>query len=430
MKKILGFALLAGLATVFVAAQTTDDDFFGPQPVKAPWILDWGASVSPSAVAELDGADDLVLATVGSSLWLRMSLPASGQLYARLKDTLVFTLYPQPAAGEGLTHLWDLDAAYYRLSLKDAGLTVHLGRKSFALGSGLVLAGTGDGLDLQWVSPGLTVSALGLYSGLLRPDYSSWTKSAWDVDNGPRRAMAGGSAATTFGNHGLTLLGLYQYDLGTDSAALYQSWYAGAQARGVLLTGEYQLEAWYQGGTSPLGSGTATISAFAGRAGYTMFFRAPMSPSASVQYAVASGDADRTTVADAAGNATGQDNGFQGFGSISAGGVLRPDFGNIQIFQAGITLNPLESGPAWLKKTNAGLKYFYYMKYDINGVINDGEADLPSLDVGHGVDASLRWGPLSDLNVTVSGGMFIPGAAYAASEPLQYSASVGLSVSF
>lgn len=435
MKNLLMIALVAGMSAGYTAAQTSsviqsDADFFGPQPVKAPWVLDWGASVSPSAVAELDGSDNLVLATVGSNLWLRMSLPAKGQLYAKIKDTTIFTLYPQPDAGEGFTHLWDVEAAYYRLSLSNLGFTVHAGRKSFALGSGLVMTGTGDGLDVRWVSPLLSASAFGLYSGFVRPDYSSWTMSAWDVDNGPRRVMAGGSATATLGNHGLSLLGLYQYDLGAESAARYQSWYAGAQAKGVLLTGEYQLEGWYQGGSSPRGSETAAISAFAGRAGYTMFFKAPMAPSASIQYALATGDADRTSAADATGNAAGQDNGFQGFGSISAGGVLRPDFGNLQIIQAGFTLNPLESGPAWLRRTNVGLKYFYYLKHDANGVINDGEAALPSLDVGHGIDATLRWGPLSDLNITASGGAFIPGAAYAASEPVQYSASIGLSLSF
>ncbi len=435
MKKLLVLALLTVTTAGFVMAQSTseaqsDADFFGPQPVKAPWVLDWGASVSPSAVAELGGSDNLVLATVGSNLWLRMSLPAKGQLYAKIKDTMVFTLYPQPTAGEGFTHLWDIDSAYYRLSLSNLGLTVHAGRKSFALGSGLVLAGTGDGLDVQWVSPLLSVNALGLYSGFVRPDYSSWTMSAWDVENGPRRVMAGGSATATLGNHGLSLLGLYQYDLGADAAAQYQSWYAGAQAKGVLFTGEYQLEGWYQGGASPLAASSAAIAAFAGRAGYTMFFKAPMAPSATVSYALASGDQDRTSAASAAGNTAGQDNGFQGFGSVSSGSVLRPDFGNLQIIQAGITLNPLESAPAWMRRTNVGLKYFYYMKHDANGVINDGEAALPVLDVGHGLDATLRWGPLSDLNVTASGGVFIPGAACATSEPVQYSASIGLSLSF
>lgn len=447
MKKLLALVLVAGVSAVLVIAQSpesmeaaqaaeasaalqSDADFFGPQPVKAPWVVDWGASVSPTAVAELDGSDILALATVGSNLWLRMSLPAKGQLYARIKDTLVFTLYPQPATAEGFTHLWDIDAAYYRLSLPGPGLTVHAGRKSFILGSGLVMTGTGDGLDVQWVSPLLTVNAFGLYSGFMRPDFSSWTMSAWDVENGPRRVMAGGSATGTLDNHGFSLLGLYQYDLGADAASRYQSWYAGAQAKGVLLTGEYQLEGWYQGGTSPLAGACAIISAFAGQAGYTIFFKAPMAPSASVSYALASGDADRITAASAAGNAAGKDNGFQGFGRVGSGSVLRPDFGNLQIVQAGVTLNPLETGPAWLRKTNIGLKYFYYMKYEANGVINDGEAALPSLDVGHGIDASLRWGPFSDLNVTASGGMFIPGAAYEADEPVQYSASVGLSLSF
>ncbi len=447
MKKLFAFALVAGATIGFAmaqspesidaakaaeagAAQQSEADFFGPQPVKAPWVVDWGASASPTAVAELDGSDNLALATIGSSLWLRMSLPAKGQLYVKAKDTLVLTLYPQPAAGEGFTHLWDIDAAYYRLSLPGLGLTAHAGRKPFVLGSGLVLAGTGDGLDVQWVSPFLTVNAFGLYSGFMRPDYSSWTMSAWDAANGPRRVMAGGGATATLGNHGFSLLGLYQYDLGADAASLYRSWYAGAQAKGVLLTGEYQLEGWYQGGASPQAGSSAAISAFAGRAGYTLFFKAPLSPSVSVSYALASGDADRSAAASAAGNAAGNDNGFQGFGSVGSGSVLRPDFGNLQIVQAGVTLNPLESGPSWLRKTNVGLKYFYYMKYDANGVISDGEAVLPVLDVGHGIDATLRWGPLSDLSVTASGGAFIPGAAYATGEPIRYSASVGLSLSF
>ena len=68
MKKLLALAIITGLAAVIVMAQApesleiaqaseartelqSDADFFGPQPVKAPWVVDWGASVSPSVVA-------------------------------------------------------------------------------------------------------------------------------------------------------------------------------------------------------------------------------------------------------------------------------------------------------------------------------------------------------------------------------------------
>ncbi len=423
-------AAALGISTLGPAvAASSDDGFLAPPPPKAAWLVDWGAGLSPALVTELAGTGTQILATEASSFWLRMSLPASGQFYARINDTLVLVPSVGGASPTAFSHLWDAQAAYLHLPLREAGVDLFAGRRPYSIGSGLVLAGTGDGAELRWVSPLASIDVFAFHTGLLRPDFSTYAITQWDAANGARRLFAGGSLGVSQGNGNLSLMGLYQLDGGGDASQAYDSWYAGLMAGGVFLTGEYSTEFWYQGGRSPLGQGHTDIGAFAGRVSYTIYLEASGSPSLGILYAIGSGDADRSGAIGAAGNASGGDRGFQGFGSLTLGSALRPAMGNVQALQLSCSANPFESGPLWLRKTSLGLKYHAYWKVERSGVIGQGEATLPEAFVGQGLDLSLRWGPFTDLSCFASCGAFLPGSAYPAGEPLRWSLSSGLSLS-
>jgi hypothetical protein len=149
-----------------------------------------------------------------------------------------------------------------------------------------------------------------------------------------------------------------------------------------------------------------------------------------VQYSLASGDADRTSTDGSAGNASGLDTAFQSFGRLSAGSVFRPSFSNIHVAQLGFAFRPLEAAGPRVRDSSLGLRYFYYAKYTEDGVVNSGEAGLLSHDLGHGVDFVLQWAPYNDMSIFFNAGMFLPGAAFPEGEALRYTVSGGMSLSF
>lgn len=407
-----------------------DSEFLNVGTGKAPWLLDYGVALNPAVFFDLTGSTMTLFGTAGASTWLRLSLPGQAQLYAKLRDSLILSILPWAASGVSFSNLWDIDALYLQASIQEAGFTFTAGRKSYSLGSGLVLSGIGDGVEFQLQTPLLRLKALGFYTGLLRPDFSGWSMGAWDYTNGAQRYLGGYSAGISVFGQEISLLGLYQGDAGLEAAELYTSWYSGLQLKGVVLSGEYLMEAYLQNGYSPLGSGTGSIQAFGGTARYQIQLPVFSSPGISIRYSLASGDPDRSSSRGAQGNTLLTDTAFQAFGTLNTGLAFRPNFSNMHIIQAGLSLNPLEAGPAALRRTNIGLRYFYYMKYDKTGVVTLGEAPVASHDLGHGIDFNTVWAPFTDLSLTLNAGIFLPGAAFAAGEPVRMTVTGGIGFSF
>jgi hypothetical protein len=422
---LCGFISEAGAQDPF-----PDDDFFVPEPRKAPWLLDWGATVSPAALFESQGGTGTLVAGLGGNLWVRFSLPAGWQYYGRVRDNVLFTVLPLTDGAMTLSTIWELNASYLQLMDADAGLTLAIGRKPFLLGSGLALSGIGDGLEVQLTNSLFGFQAFGYYTGLLNPDFSNYGMHSWDDENGARRYIGGYSVGVGLWGHELSLMGLYQGDFGLNPDDAYTSWYTGIQAKGMALGGDYLVEWFLEGGYSPSGSSVSGIQAFGGTCRYQRVFPVATKPGITVQYSVASGDPDRTSTDGSVGNAGGFDMAFQGFGQVSSGSVFRPYFSNIHIAQLGLSFRPLESAGPRMRDSSVGLRYFYYAKYSIDGIINGGEAGLPSYDLGHGIDLVVRWAPYNDVSTFLNAGLFLPGAAFPDGEPLSYTVSAGMSLSF
>jgi hypothetical protein len=407
-----------------------EDDFFLPEPVKAPWLFDWGSTVSPAALFESAGGNATLVAGLSGNLWVRLSLPWGWQYYARVRDNALLTVLPMTDGAMTLSNIWEVNANYLQLVDPDAGLTLSLGRKPFLLGSGLVLSGIGDGLDFQLGNPLFSVQAFGFYTGLLNPGFSNYGLNAWDDANGARRYVGGYSLGIGIMGHEVSLLGLYQGDFGLSPDELYTSWYSGLQAKGMLLGGDYLLEWYLQEGYSPSGASASGIQAFGGTCRYQKVFAVATKPGVTVQYSLASGDADRTSTDGSVGNASGLDTAFQSLGQVASGSVFRPYFSNIHIAHLGFTFRPLEAAGPRVRDSSMGVRYFYYMKYAQAGVVNSGEAGLLSYDLGHGIDLVLRWAPYNDVSTFLNAGLFLPGAAFPAGEALRYTISGGMSLSF
>lgn len=431
MKKILIiFCLVFCSLSLSAQAADTQDDFFIPAATKAPWLADWGFNVAPALLYDYAVSTNSLIGSLGGNFWLRLSLPANLQFFGRIKDNVVLSLLPPPADGKFVKNLWDVDALYLQASVPDAGFTATLGRKLFVLGSGFLLGGNGDGFDLQLLTPLVQLKVLGFYTGLLNPGYAAYSMGAWDNENGARRYFGGYSGGFTILGHDISLLGMYQGDLGLAPEQQYTSWYSGLQLKGLLFGGAYLLEAYRQKGYSPLGTGSGTILAYGGTARYQLQFKVPMAPSLVLRYSLASGDSDRTSTKGAVGNTAEVDSAFQVFGQFPVGTAFRPNFSNIQIVQLGASFNPLEKGPAILRKTSLGARYYYYAKWVAAGVVNLGEAATAVHDLGHGVDFSSRWSPYNDVSMFFNAGLFIPGSAFPANEAMRFSVNAALNISF
>lgn len=432
MKKPLLITLCLTLAIMGVGAQGAWDveEFLVPPSAKAPWLLDWGGTLSPAALYEHRAAADSLVAGLSANLWLRLSLPDQWLLYARIRDNALFTIMPEAAAGEFLENLWEVNAAYLQATIAEAGLTLTIGRKPFFLGSGLALSGYGDGVEFQLAISSFTVKALGFYTGFINPGLSPFSMNSWDDANGARRYFGAYSAGLSIYGHVLSVLGLYQGDFGLDADMAYTSWYTGLQLKGLVLGGDYLAEWYLEDGRSPLGTATGTIAAFGGTCRYSRTIAMTGSPSFSVQYSLASGDADRLSAQGAVGNSAGEDTGFQAFGQLAKGIVFRPYFSNIQIASLGFGLNPLASASGSVRSIHVGLKYFYYAKYDRLGPVNTGQAGLSSLDLGHGLDMVSLWSPFNDVELSLNAGLFLPGKAFPDGEAIRFAISGGLSLSF
>jgi hypothetical protein len=298
------------------------------------------------------------------------------------------------------------------------------------LGSGLALSGNGDGLEFQLANPWFTVKAFGFYTGFLAPGFSNYAMDSWDDENGAWRYVGGYQLGVSVFGHELSVLGLYQGDFGLSEGQQYSSWYAGLQARGMAPGGNYLVEWFLENGFSPFGASSAVIEAFGGTCRYRIAIQAPAAPAITVQYSLASGDPDRVSSQGSAGNASGQDGAFQAFGQLSTGSVFRPYFSNIHIAQLGLSLSPFEAASSRIRNSGIGLRYFYYAKYDKAGVVNAGDAALPSFDLGHGIDLVLRWSPWNDVSTFLNAGLFLPGAAFPEGEALRFTVSGGMSLSF
>jgi hypothetical protein len=139
-----------------------------------------------------------------------------------------------------------------------------------------------------------------------------------------------------------------------------------------------------------------------------------LKPVVMLQYGFGSGDVNREDYRLPNGNLWGKDRGFLYFGTFVGGYALRPYLANMHVISASVAFSPFSWSDMWyVKNMTIIMKYLYYLKYKTLSPINYGlDATRPYRDIGHGVDAALRWLIFSDLSFFVNYGLFIPGKAF------------------
>lgn len=439
-----------------VVKEVSADEFFpevkGSEEIpfvpleRRPFTLSYGGWITPTLIDE-EKTDSTSTSSTTAKLWVKSTLWQNAFIYVRGKDTFTWNFRkPGGSSIDTTDNVVDLDVAYIGMANRYQNMKLFVGRKFYILGTGLVFSGRGDGIEASYVNPIVDVKVFGAYTGLLAKDSNPYKLSDKDISKGSKRIFAGGTLEKSFLNQTAYVLGMAQIDNGRQEMNVksrYQSQYYGAGLKGLIIDGlDYYAEGVYERGFSyfkgsegekylnqqlnlnnpnVLKNHKKEVSAFAALAGVNYYLPTILNPTILFQYAFGSGDGDRENYSSSTGNTRGPDTGFIYFGTYVGGFALRPLLANLHIFRAGFSLVPMSfMKQRFLNRMSVVLRYTYYMKSKIGGPINYGEAERHSSDVGHGVDAALRWGIFDDLSFFVNYGLFLPGGAFSSSEDTRH----------
>jgi hypothetical protein len=421
----------------FIPDLSADADMVLAPTSRESFVFSFGGWLTPVVVYQSTGSGDITSSMNSLKLWGNLSLGGNSFIYVRGKDLFTRIIAFKGMNGKKTRNSYDLDAAYVEIATDNRSIAFDAGRKYYILGTGIALNGRGDGVGVSFVNRIVDLNVFGLYTGLLKKDDNPYGISSRDTNDGAKRILSALTLSRDIGNQNLYAFGLVQVDLAKETAASkirYQSQYFGLGMKGVPADGlEYAVEGIYETGKSYI-SGTAktgTISANAANAEVNYYMDASIKPVFSVQYAFASGDADRTSSSDASGNVSGSDNGFISFGDFNGGLALRPQLSNIHLIRAGVSIMPFASSSSnRIKRMSFGAKYSYYLKDKADGLVNGNEGSRNSKQIGQGVDLSYKWKVYTDFSVFAQYGLFLPGSAYPSSEKNRQTAIGGFLIEF
>ncbi len=447
----------------------------------------YGAWITPVIIYQDTPGSELVTSITTFRAWMKTYLWQDSFLYVRGKDTYTAVIYDKNASAEekkkkkrnsllyllagdpssaAITYLGtsrakdknviDLDLGYIDMATPRKEFTASIGRKYFLIGNGMVMNGRGDGVELGVNTKYINIKALGAWTGWLAKDDNPYGLSDRDITTGAKRVFAGGTLSTSWFNQTLYAFGLAQFDFGKEqynynnflfflaggnadgaqyynTRTRYESQYYGAGLEGVITSGlTYSGEFIAETGKSytydPLMSNIRSkkdIMAFAGMAKIEYYLNVLLKPVFTAEYAFGSGDPNRDDYRLPTGNRFGKDSGFIYFGTFVGGDGLKPSLGNLHVISASAAVSPLSWSKIYsVKNMTLIARYLYYMKHRAEAAINNGlDATKFEREVGHGLDASLRWQIFSDFSFFTNYGLFIPGDAFGYSIKWQYTLS-------
>jgi hypothetical protein len=460
---VLLLAVMAGFARTELAAK--DDQYYpivqgdaDMQSLESDKNMvssgfQYGAWITPVIIYQQSRGNESVTSVNTFRVWLKTYLWNNSYLYARAKDTYSAYLYHKGSGSSNDKNVVDLDLGYITMATPRKEFEFTVGRKYFIMGSGTVLDGRGDGAEIDVNTKYLTIQALGAWTGWLAKDDNPYGLSDRDVSTGAKRVFAGGKLSTSFFNQTLYAFGLGQFDFGDEQydfkkffissiagseygmqyfnrRTRYQSQYYGAGLDGVIASGltysgEFITETGKSYSYDPLlvyVRSLKDVLAFAGLAKVEYYLNVLLKPVFTVQYAFGSGDTNRDEYRQPTGNRYGTDSGFIYFGTFVGGYALKPVLANLHVISASAALSPFSWSDTYsLKNITLIARYLYYMKNKAQAAINDGlDATRANREVGHGVDASLRWQIFSDFAFFANYGLFIPGNSFGSSYRWQY----------
>lgn len=463
---VLILAVMAGFAQTAFAAPTDqyypimkgDEDMRSLKSNKdmVSSGFQYGAWITPVIIYQDTPGNELVSSVNTFRAWMKTYLWSDSFLYVRGKDTYTAILYHKGSTSIKDKNVIDLDLGYIDMATPRREFQFSVGRKYFLLGTGTVLNGRGDGAEINVNTKYINIKALGSWTGWLAKDDNPYGLSDRDISTGAKRVFAGGSLSTSWFNQTLYAFGLAQFDFGKEQynynnfliyalennadgmqyynmKTRYESQYYGAGLEGVIVSGlTYSGEFIAETGKSycydPLLNNIRTkkdILAFAGIAKIEYYINVLLTPVITAQYAFGSGDPNRDDYRLPTGNRYGKDTGFIYFGTFVGGYALKPTLGNMHVISASASVSPFSWSKIYSVKNMTLIgRYLYYMKNKAQACINNGlDATKFAREIGHGVDASLRWQIFSDFSFFTNYGLFIPGKAFGYSIKWQYTLS-------
>ncbi len=419
----------------------SDEDMSVATALRTPTrsAVQFGGWIMPTFLTDYRGGSNQLNSSITNiNVWLKANLWENAYIYLRGRDTLTGIMKQKGYGGlDEIDNLIDLDLGYISSSFLDGMLRLQFGRKYFTAGAGLVLNGRGDGIQFDINTRWFRFGVYGMYTGLIQKENNLYQISSKDYSDGSKRIFTGGELAFPFENQEAYILAVGQFDMSEETAGArnkYNSQYCGGGLRGIISDAvTYYGEFIYETGTTfDSDNKKHDIRAMAASFSMDYYINVATFPTFVVQYNYASGDTSRENYSNSlTGAGGGNDTGFIGFGTFSAGFALRPLPGNLHAVRAGFSISPFSwAKQFYLKRITLLAKYSCYLKDKTEGIIGQGEAALDELLVGHGVDVSLRWKILGDLSLFVNYGVFLPGDAYASSENDRHFVMEGISLSF
>jgi len=435
MKKIF-FILAFCLSCAVLYAQDAYYSDFNPDRDMTPSVsentffsrgVQYGGWATPALGIRDDGDTKTTVMAAIFRLWAKSYLWDNAFIYVRGKDSLSIPINSDELENKNRV---DLDVAYIEAKFWDGVLKLGVGRKYFTMGTGLVMNGRGDGLEVTYDGAYLGARAFASYSGLFQKDENPYKISSADYADGAKRLFAGGVLSTgVLPNQNFYVYGMNQKDFAKEKTSRYDSLYWGVGAKGVLFSAlDYYGEFIYEMGKSYDDVGEKKdIAAMAIDAGLSLRLPFITEPVIIAQYSFGSGDNDRIQAA----NTAGEDAHFVSFGTFNGGLGLNPILGNLHVIRAGFSFQPFDQVPLnFIRRMTLVAKYSYYMKDKPSVPINGGEGEEPERYVGQGADAVLRWKIFSDLSLFASYGIFLPGKAYNSGESNRQFFLCGANISF
>jgi hypothetical protein len=400
------------------------------------------------------------------NLWFQGVFAENFTFSAQISGTLVYNPFSQP---DLLLYLDpDLLALAGKIPAPQGGVSLFgftLGRTLFSDFSGLVLSQKADGFSLEFGYPAFSVNLHAAYTGLVQKGASAIALSKADVNDvananvyfaSPRLFQSVMVRFPSLFGQELTLEGILQEDMrdtvldlatpgtqdlipaGSTTFDPARGGPVGSQYFGLGLGGRladglyYKLSSYaelYQDLVYASGAYGNTF-AFALLGGLEIHYYIPsfLSSAAGAKLLYASGDPASVTPIE------GNTRPFSSFTPISRVPlcyVFSPLLSNIALVETSYSLQPLTPLGAGLGKTlEARIRADIFFRVTPGAISEEGiPLGSQGMYLGSEGDLTLRWRPLSDVGITLWGGLFVPGDAFGAAPPLQYKAGVDASLS-
>ncbi|MBM3249092.1 MAG: hypothetical protein FJZ10_06730 [Candidatus Omnitrophica bacterium] len=404
-----------------------------PKPVKEKIAIKYGTWLS-STFRQYKNTDNdnTVPDKLKNSLeqdlrfWMWMTYLKKYSVYLRFRET-----YIRRSTSTGYTGIKDdaegpyLDMGYLATNLEfgDIAVNTKLGRQFLLLGRGISFSGVHDGIELILKPPKFYVKGLFAHSN---PKDNNLDQSVPEYDKKEERLYLGLEATyTSFYPTIFYIYGFAQRDkqddhpAGTAQRYQYNSEYLGLgvdkQAkRGFSYWAEF-IKEWGRSfnDTTYVDPHRSKIDAWALDVGTRYIFTLPALPTFEAEYALASGDPDRTDVTDTkpGGNQFGRDNNFSYYGYFGTGYALAARLSNLEMLKLQVGLTPVKDAK-FAKSVDIGAKFYFYRKNRAEGPIYDTQATESNNDVGKEVNLFLYWQPNDNFYLNIKYGVFYPGDAF------------------